>query len=80
MLDSMAAAVVPSVHRDSHIASSLVVHDYVVKHIAKEKGLPKSIKPRGVDSCFGDFPSEYKHADYWDSNPTMRRGMQKTRR
>jgi hypothetical protein len=69
--------VIPSVHRDNTIASSLVVSDYISKHIKKEHGLPKSIKPRGVDSCFGNFPQAYKKGDYWDGNPTLRRGMRK---
>lgn len=30
-------------------------------------------KPKGVDSCFGNFPRQYKRYDSWDGNPTLRR-------
>lgn len=30
-------------------------------------------KPKGVDSCFGNFPAQYKKKDGWDGNPTLRR-------
>lgn len=30
-------------------------------------------KPKGLDSCFGNFPMEYKRPDQWDGNPTLRR-------
>lgn len=30
-------------------------------------------KPKGVDSCFGNFPRQYKQNDRWDGNPTLRR-------
>lgn len=29
--------------------------------------------PKGVDSCFGNFPMQYKTKDAWDGNPTLRR-------
>lgn len=64
-----------SVQRDGNIANSLVLQDYITKHIRKQSGLPKRIRPKGVDSCFGDFPVAYKHDDKWDGNPTQRRGM-----
>ncbi|KAG5176277.1 parkin co-regulated protein-domain-containing protein [Tribonema minus] len=54
--------------------------EYVNRHIRRdrrEEALLKGIKPKGVDSCFGNFPITYKHGDHWDGNPTLRRGMRK---
>lgn len=44
-----------------------------MKHIkkdTKEEDLLRHIKPRGPDSCFGDFPRERKRSDH-----SMRRGV-----
>lgn len=46
--------------------------------LVKTPSCPASVpyrrhKPKGVDSCFGNFPRQYKQNDGWDGNPTLRR-------
>ncbi|CAM9657461.1 unnamed protein product, partial [Laminaria digitata] len=69
----MSFVMVPSVPRDSTIASSMIVQDYIAKRFRGEKPILCRHKPKGVDSCFGNFPPEYKRPDCWDGNPTLRR-------
>ncbi|CAM9742751.1 unnamed protein product [Choristocarpus tenellus] len=73
---------VPKVHRDPTIASSMVVQDYISKHVRREKPIPARhslidshnlSRPKVLDCPFGNFPRAYKTNDYWDGNPTLRR-------
>ncbi|CAN0008687.1 unnamed protein product, partial [Ectocarpus sp. 8 AP-2014] len=64
---------VPTVPRDSTIASSMIVQDYISKRFRGEKSISRRHMPKGVDSCFGNFPMQYKTKDAWDGNPTLRR-------
>ncbi|CAN0102954.1 unnamed protein product, partial [Ectocarpus fasciculatus] len=64
---------VPTVPRDSTIASSMIVQDYISKRFRGEKPISRRHMPKGVDSCFGNFPMQYKTKDAWDGNPTLRR-------
>ncbi|CAM9633234.1 unnamed protein product, partial [Ectocarpus sp. 12 AP-2014] len=64
---------VPTVLRDSTIASSMIVQDYISKRFRGEKPISRRHMPKGVDSCFGNFPMQYKTKDAWDGNPTLRR-------
>eukprot|EP00752_Nemacystus_decipiens_P006670 g5997.t1 len=51
----------------------MIVQDYISKRFRGEKPISRRHKPKGVDSCFGNFPAQYKKQDGWDGNPTLRR-------
>eukprot|EP00903_Cladosiphon_okamuranus_P015372 g14198.t1 len=51
----------------------MIVQDYISKRFRGEKPISRRHKPKGVDSCFGNFPAQYKKKDGWDGNPTLRR-------
>ncbi|CAN0337260.1 unnamed protein product, partial [Pylaiella littoralis] len=72
-IPSMSYVRIPTVPRDSTIASSMIVQDYISKRFRGEKQISRKHKPKGVDSCFGNFPAQYKQKDGWDGNPTLRR-------
>ncbi|CAM9407094.1 unnamed protein product [Discosporangium mesarthrocarpum] len=74
----MSYVAIPSIHRDPTIASSMIVQDYISKHVRKDKPISARHKPKGVDSPFGNFPRSYKRADQWDGNPTLRRDARTT--
>ncbi|CAM9893867.1 unnamed protein product [Ascophyllum nodosum] len=64
---------VSAVQRDPTIASSMIVQDYIATHFRDEKPIAQRYKPKGMDSCFGNFPPKYKRPDPWDGNSTQRR-------
>ncbi|CBN77920.1 conserved unknown protein [Ectocarpus siliculosus] len=51
----------------------MIVQDYISKRFRGEKPISRRHMPKGVDSCFGNFPMQYKTKDAWDGNPTLRR-------
>lgn len=51
-----------------------VLHNEVMKiFFAPVRLFHARYKPKGMDSCFGNFPLQYKRSDNWDGNPTLRR-------